>query len=504
MKGLLLSRRFILSIMFLINIAFFVVSILFINSYIYWCFSFGALFIMAFIVNAYNESPVQKSIWFLTILVMPFFGLCLYMYSKNNPGTGAERKRFLKISYRSSQLLMENREIKNSFESTESKFKKIGRYLYSSALMPINTDTEVSHFSSGAAYVNEVLAALSSAKKYIFLEFNRVEEGKIWTQLFDILKEKARLGLEVILIYDDKSCKRGFKDKYTFVKLANHKITAIPFNKRHAFSPNSKYIDNCSFVIADGLVGFTGSINITDDCVNMKEGEKSKKDSGIKLSGDAVWNMTILFLNHYQLATKAAVDLTKYKENSRSSRVKGFVQPFGSSPLIGANKIAHDVYVQMLNLADKTVYITSPYIILDDEMRKVLRMASQGGIDVRVVLSSYGGNKGLRNLSQTYYSELIKAGAKVYEYEGGVINSRMIIADESCAVVGTIPFDFRPIFANAEDGAVLYGKDLVSPVIQDFNDILMHSRLVTLRDLKRRKIGQKISGQFLRFFAPLF
>ena len=259
-------------------------------------------------------------------------------------------------------------------------------------------------------------------------------------------------------------------------------------------------------VVIDGTVGFAGSVNISDECANYKEGDngRAQKDNGLKIVGDAVWNMAILFMNHYQLATKTVVDITKYKGNIRTPKAKGFIQPFCSSPLIGANKIARDVYLQLLNLADKTVYITSPYVILDNEMRRALKVSSQSGVDVRIVLSSYGGNRKLRNLSQTYYSELIKSGAKVYEYDSGVINSRTIIADDNCAVIGTIPLDFRAISSNMEDGIVLYGKSAVAPSIQDFNDVLTHRRHVTLRDLKRRKITQKISGQFLRFFTPIF
>ena len=507
MNGTLFSRKFVLTFMFLLNIAFFVLSAIYINYFIYWGISITTLSIFSIIIQRHNEGPAQKVVWILTIILMPFFGAVLYIYSKNTPGTAGERKRFLKISYRSSQLLMENREIRNSFENSEAKFKKIGRYLYSSALMPINSDTEVSYISTGPSYINELLVAISEAKKYIFLEFNKVEDGRVWSELFQVLKDKARLGLEVILVYDDKSSKKGFKDKKTFVKLENHRINAVPFNKQRLFTPSSRYIDNCSMVIIDGTVGFTGSINVSDECVNYKEGETNvgaQKDSGLKVTGDAVWNMAILFMNHYQLATKTSVDITKYKGNIRTSKSKGFAQPFGSSPLIGANKIARDVYIQLLNLADKTIYVTSPYVILDNEMRRTLKLSSQSGVDVRIVLSSHGGNRKLKNLSQTYYSELIKAGAKIYEYDSGVMNSRMIIADDNCAVVGTIPFDFRAISSNMEDGIVLYGKSIVGPTVQDFNEVLTHSRLVTLRDLKRIKITQKVSGQFLRFFTPIF
>ncbi len=500
---LILSRKFILALTFLINVAFFALSIVFINSYMYWCISVGVLIIMAFFINAHNDNPEMKIIWILTMIVLPFFGIALYVYSKNSPGTSSERKRFLKISYRSSQLLMENREIKNSFESSESRFKKIGRYLYSSALMPVNTNTEVKYLASGNTYVNEVLASMENARKYIFLEFNNVEEGKVWNEFFEVMREKARLGVEVILLYDDKTCAKGFKDKRTFIKLANHQIKAVPFNRLNYFVPSSRYTDNRSLVVVDGNVGYLGSVNISDKSVNLKEDSVSQKDNGVKLTGDAVWNMAILFLNHYQFATKTAVELTKYKENSRSSKVKGFVQPFGSSPLIGANKIARDTYTQMINFAEKTLYITSPYIILDEEMKRTLRVASQSGVDVRIVVPS-SGNRKKRNISQTYYSELIKAGVKVYEYDDGLINSRLVIADDNCAMVGTIPFDFRPTFTNAEDGVILYGKEFVVSVLDDFNEILTRSKLITLRDLKKRRGGQKISGQISRFFAPLF
>ena len=498
---ILTSRQFVLTLMFLLNISFFALSIIFINAYVYWIISLVALIAMSFALNAHNENPEKKAIWALLIILVPFFALSLFLYSKSSRGTITERKRALKISYKSSQLLVENRDTRNAFENAEPDFKRISRYLYNTALMPINTNTEVKHFISGTAYINSVLAAMDGARKYIFLEFNRVEEGKVWNEFFRVMREKARLGLEVILMYDDKSCEKGFKDKRTFLKLVNHKIKAVPFNRVAAFIPSSKYKDNRSMVVIDGTTAFCGSVNISDNCINLKEGGDVQKDSGLKLVGDAAWSLTVAFLNHYQLAAKAPVELGKYKENIRATKNKTYVQAFISSPLAGNNSVTRDICSQFIGLANKNVYITSPYIVLDDEMRRQMKLAAQSGVDVRIILSSKG--KG-RTLSQTYYAELIKAGVKVYEYEDGVMNAKMYLADDNCAAVGTMPLDFRKIKNNAENGVILYGKENTAAVVEDFNDIFMHSKLITLRDLKKRKIPQKMLGQILRFFAPLY
>ena len=497
------SSKFLLTLMFLINVAIFVVFTLFLNTYIYTLVSIFAALILVGFLNADNETSEYKVIWIVTILLLPVFGVALYIQLKTTRGSKRQRKRFQNVSYLSYKALEQNPETIDGLNKYDAGACNYSKYLLNTEKWPVYNDTTATYLKDGETYFEDLFASIKDAKKYILLEYFIVKPGKVWKQLFDILRAKAREGVEIKLLYDDFGCADRFDDKKFFKKLSNHGIEAVPFNKLvPTINMFSQYRDHRKVVVIDGCVGYVGGINIGDEYANESNKFGHWKDTAVKLNGPAVWSLVVMFFNNWQVSTKKIIDITKYR-NDRivGTKVKDYIQPYGTGP-ITKSPIARNLLDKMISGARKTIYITTPYFIIDRNIMQDLKVAAISGVDVRIIMPGIPDKKWVFYLSRSYYAELIKAGVKIFEYSPGFVHAKMMVVDDTTTVIGSTNFDFRSMYLHFESGVLIHNSKMVSTVKQDIDNIIGSSHLVSLRDVRQRKWYEKFAGAFLKFFAP--
>lgn len=192
-------------------------------------------------------------------------------------------------------------------------------YINVSTSLPCYKNTKVTYYKIGEEFHKELLTNLKEAKKFIFVEYFIIEEGKMWNPIYKILKEKIKQGVKVYVIYDDFGCMHTLDENY-YKKLNEEGISCVPSNK---FKPILSRIhnnrDHRKITIIDGVIGFTGGINIADEYINKKIKHGHWKDTAIKLEGEAVKSLTALFLETWNTQNKTQLDPTlfmneKYKK----------------------------------------------------------------------------------------------------------------------------------------------------------------------------------------------
>ena len=149
--------------------------------------------------------------------------------------------------------------------------------------------------------------------------------------------------------------------------------------------------------------------------------------------------------------------------------------------------------------ANEYLYITTPYLVIDEKMIKALTVTAKSGVDVRIITPYIPDKKGVKLLTEYRYGCLLEAGVKIYEYKPGFIHAKNILT-ESCAVVGTINMDFRSFNLHYECGAWMCDKKIVNDIRNDFNKTINESIEITYEDWKNRPLRKKIMQQFLRIF----
>lgn len=504
------STRFLMYFMLAINVACIFVVCCFPKAAIVSVVVSIVLFlILIFSLNNPVDNPSYKVIWALLISILPLFGLVLFVNLKSQRATPNKRKLWNDIHFKSSELLEQDMQTLTDIRNLPKLELRQNLYILSHTGMPVYDNTYCTYLPTGHDYLEKMIESLKKAEKYIFMESFIVAPGKIWNEIFEILKEKAQSGIEIKLLIDDTSS-LYFPDKTTFDKLNNHGIETVVFNKMARISRMSNHRDKRKLIIIDGKVCYTGSINIADEYANITENGIFYKDSGIMIQGKAVWNYIVMFLNMWQFSTEnkytinylnykstKEIELPKVKEKDRE-----FVQPFGTTPFEN-DLICRNTFLNMINSAKYSIKLTSPDFILDDEMSLALRMAAKSGIDISIVLPSKSDKDWLFSVSRAYLPELIKCGVKIYQYTPGLIHSKLMICDSYSALIGSLRFDFRNMYLNFENGVLIHRGKIIKDMDNDFNNLLTQCHLLTLKDLKKLPFKEKFKGSLGKFFAPI-
>lgn len=225
----------------------------------------------------------------------------------------------------------------------------------------------------------------------------------------------------------------------------------------------------------------------------------------VKLTGDGVWSMTLMFLEQRDAVRNSSDDLSKYRP-TLSVPSDGYVQPYCDSPL-DDEYLGENVYLNMINGAKRYVYITTPYLIVDSEMKTALCLAAKRGVDVQIITPGIPDKKIVWDLTRSYYPELLSAGVRIYEYAPGFIHSKLCICDDEAAVTGTINFDYRSLYLHFENACLFIYNAVVLQAKDDFLRTQEKSAQILLEDMgdlkKYRSLLRSIYYAVLRLFAPL-
>ena len=165
--------------------------------------------------------------------------------------------------------------------------------------------------------------------------------------------------------------------------------------------------------------------------------------------------------------------------------------------------IAEDVYQYIINASKKYLYITTPYLIIDNEMIIALTLAAKNGVDVRVVTPYVSDGKIVDEVTKSYYKQLLESGVKIYEYIPGFIHMKTFLADDKIAVVGTVNMDYRSLYLHFECGVWLYKTNSIKDIKNDFGEIFRVSKNITLDDINTVRALKRLKRAILRIVAPL-
>lgn len=496
--------RYIFAILFTLIETLMVVGVVFLLAY-YVKYFYIALYITVIVVVitivVKNENPDYKVPWILFVIGLPIVGVMLYfMYNKRV----LPKKIIKKLnSYKHS---VPHDDQKNFEELKEEK-----PYLASQAnnLCKISDThlykgSNLKYYSLGEKMFKDMLEDLKDAKKFIFLEYFIIEEGIFWNSILDILKEKASIGVEVKVLYDDIGCMSTLPGNY-YKQLRKYNIDAIPFSKLKGQADGE--FNNRShrkILVIDGVICYTGGVNIADEYINEIEVYGHWKDTGIRFTGDAVNEYTKLFLVDYHLNVKKEqeVDFNKYyiKSNITGSN---YLVPFGDGPNpIYEKNVCKISIMNLINQAVNYVYITSPYLIVDNEMMRCIENAALRGVDVRLIVPHIPDKKMVFEQTKAYYQVLMKSNVLVYEYTLGFIHAKSYIADDEVGIIGTMNLDYRSLTHHFENGVWVYDQKFIKEMKEDFLETIEKSE--KMNGVKQKpNLLKKILGSIVRIFSPL-
>lgn len=502
------NRAVVCIIGILLQVAYLVMVFLtFGTLYTYSYFIFLGLGI-ALSLYIYNRdiNPSYKLAWIFVILSFPLFGVMFYIFFGNSHSGDRLRKRMMLYSDESKVLLPQDDELMAALHRDDPAAEKQAKYLYDYSGYPVYSGTSATYFPTGEEKFAAMLEKLEKAERFIFLEYFIIADGKMWGTVLDILERKVKEGVDVRLIYDDVGCLLTLPYKYN-EEMERRGIKCRVFNPfRPIWSAKMNNRDHRKILVIDGHTAFTGGINLADEYINAYEKYGHWKDSAVMLRGAGVWSFTEMFLTMWSFLEKdSREDHRKFMprpEDIRDIRGNGVVVPFTDSPL-DDEPVGENVYLNIINSAEKYVYITTPYLVIDNEMQTALVLATKSGVDVRIITPHIPDKWFVFAVTRAHYRKLLRYGIKIYEYTPGFIHAKNWVSDDKAAVVGTINLDFRSLYLHFECAAWMYRSECIPDIKRDYLETLKQCQEITYSDCIHINIFRRIGRAILRLFAPM-
>ncbi|MDA3879067.1 MAG: cardiolipin synthase [Prolixibacteraceae bacterium] len=454
-----------------------------------------------------NRSPLKSISWILIITLIPFAGVVLYFffgqkYQKQILYNRKILRYHRRVNAISRSQLKELAGVKiMDMDPKIVEKKDIMLLLLNSDRAFLTHNKKVKILNNGSETFAQLKLALSKARHHIHLEFYIFRFDNIGNELFEILKEKSQQGVEVRIIYDSVGSykiprKKKKEAKKQGIYLRSFQKVIFPL-----LSSKVNYRNHRKIAIIDGKTGFTGGINIADRYNEKSNSDHYWRDTFVQIEGNAVNALQAIFLNDWFYVSKENIYNEIYFHEEKEGK-NNLTQIISSGPDSNWHAISQ-FYFSAITSSKNHVYIASPYFIPNDEITFALKAAALRGIDVRILIPKYSDTFISRWSTESYITEMLKAGIKIYHYTKGFLHSKIVISDGVLCSIGSANLDYRSLETNFEVNAVFYDEKITGAITMQYLNDLKHSKKLKINEWKNRPTHKKIASSFARLFAPL-
>lgn len=461
---LLFSRFLPIILSILLQLTLFVLVTFVVSSYYQvWALVNIVITIVVLLLIINRDMDCEAKLpWAILVAVVPIVGFVAYITFSHNYASKRERRTFAKLP-----------QIKLAEHHPNAPAKYLGQLNYLKSIgAPCFADTNSKYFYCGEDFFADLLQQLEKAKKFVFLEYFIVEHGKMLDSILQVLKRKIAEGVEVRLLYDDVGSlphvKKSFCKKMK--KLGINCARFAPLRPIASAIYNNR--DHRKIAVIDGEVGYIGGINLADEYINHTHPFGYWKDTAVRLEGNAVATLCTMFLQMFDITTQQTEDFAPYMmpDEEKTAEI-GIVAPFGDGPRpLYDQQIGKTVYLNLITQAVHELYITTPYLIVDDGFVHALCSAARRGVNVNIIIPGIPDKKSVYAMTKQSCNKLTAAGVNIFKYTAGFIHAKSIVADGIAGVVGTINLDYRSFVHHYECGVYMYD----TPALREmYNDLVV-------------------------------
>lgn len=503
-SGNSILRCVFVALSLLFQVGWMLLLILKLNEHSAWISLLTSVLALVLVLKLYSKhtTSAMKTPWIMLILVFPVMGLSLYLMIVIFGDLGSDGRRLKKVQEQLRPFLAQQGDVREPLDRAGDVAANQFRYLCNHAGSPVYTDTGTQYYGNAADAFAALKADLEDAKHFIFMEYFIVSDTSSFREIQQILVRKAKQGVEVRLMYDDIGSV-GYVNLSFAKKLNEQGIRCRVFNPAvPVLNVFLNHRDHRKITVIDGRVGYTGGFNLSDEYFDRTRPYGKWKDTGLRLEGGAVRSLTASFLEIWNIHSREQEDYARYFVQMPTEISDGLVQPFGDNPL-AEERVAENVYLNLIDSAQKSLYVITPYLIITDEMNRALGLAAKRGVDVRIVTPGIPDKRTVYAMSRSYYGGLVSQGVRIFEFTPGFCHAKQCLCDGKMASIGTSNLDYRSLYLHFENNVLLHDCRAVRQMAADFEELFPQCREVTAYYQKGGGRILRIWQCILRLFAPM-
>ncbi len=455
-----------------------------------------AAFLLVLYIIIKRDEGTYKILWLLVILTLPVPGALLYLLFGNKRTARPLQKRLARVREEGSLPPLPRGETQ---PDCDRRLKQTLRWLEQETGYPLVPVEQVRYYPLGDDMYPDLLADLRTATSYIYLEYFIIEPGEMWDSIAALLAEKAREGVDVRVLYDDLGSISSFNLRNAR-ELHKKGVQCIPFNPLLAIKGTANYRDHRKMLIIDGMVAYSGGVNLADRYINREQPYGHWKDTAFRLTGAPAASFAHMFLTFWNAFALPKGELSPQSAaRPAQDPADGCVLSYYDSPL-SREATTNRLYIDLLAQSTDYAWFFTPYLMPGDDLTGAMLSAAQRGVDVRIIMPGVPDKKLIFRMSHSFYQTLLTGGVKIYEYKPGFVHAKGFVSDDRIAAVGTVNLDYRSLFLHFENNSLFCGGSMVRAVKEDFLATQAHCRSVQpCAQYARRWIVDGV----LRIFAPL-
>ena len=386
-----------------------------------------------------KREPVATISWLVSLAALPYIGFFVYYLF------GPQRIRRHRLRRARARVGMPG-EMPAGEDAVE-----LARLGQATTGLPPTTARSVRLLVDGAATYDALLEAVREARDHVHLEYYIYTPDHSGAELRDALVERARAGVTVRLLLDAVGCSKTPRSFFAELLDAGGELAWFhPMRFGRVWErPWLNLRTHRKIVVIDGLVGFAGGINITDE-ENDRLREDAYRDLHLRLEGDVVRALQLVFVEDWAYATGSREFIGEVARAMPAPALGTIAAQVLTSGPDSDWEAIHRLHVGAIHAARRRVWLVTPYFVPGEAAMMALTSAAFGGLDVRLLVPRHSDSKLVTYAARSYFDTLLAAGVKVYEYGPRMLHTKALLVDDDLALVGSANFDHRSFRLNFE------------------------------------------------------
>jgi cardiolipin synthase len=449
------------------------------------------LVVLAVWIVLQQREPVATLSWLLALAALPYIGFLIY-YAFGPQRIRRHGRRRLR-----SQLALAG--FQRGVATPDGI--ALGRLGAATTGYPMCTSTRVDLLVDGAATYDAIVDAIAAAQRHVHVAYYIFAGDRSGLRIRAALIERARAGVHVRVLLDgvgSVGLKRAFLAPLIEAGVELAWFHPVRWWLTPFLRPKLNLRSHRKILICDGLVGFTGGINVTDD-ENDRLNPNAYHDLHVRFEGESVRWLQTAWLEDWHYATEQAIAETEAFAPLAEGAIHTQILPSGPD---NAWEPIHRVHVETIHRAERRVWLATPYFAPSQAALFALGGAAMRGLDVRLLLPARSDSRLVDASARSYFERLQKTGVRIHLYGPRMLHSKALLVDDGFAVIGSANFDSRSFRLNFELSAFFCNAGVAA----DLERILAADLAIAHEVPKpppKPSFPQRLGEAIARLFTPI-
>lgn len=373
--------------------------------------------------------------------------------------------------------------------------------------IPATQHNQLQLFTRYETTIKSLIKDIELATERIEMVFYIWSPGGLADIVADTVIAAARRGIECRIMLDSAGSKAFFRSHYP-KKMRDAGIEVVEALKVSIFRALLRRMDlrqHRKLILIDNHIAYTGSMNMVDPrFFKQSSGVGQWIDLMVRIDGPVSSVLDIIYASDWEMETGHHLPLQLPDKQ---------LLPFENKPGHTAHVIPsgpgfpeemiHQALLTAVYSSRERLTMTTPYFVPSDDLLHAICTAALRGVDVSIILPAKNDSFLVRWASRAFYTELLLAGVKIYQFNGGLLHTKSVYVDGQLSLVGTVNLDMRSLWLNFELTTVIDDEDFCNDLDYVQSDYIASSTLLTLDEWRKRPMWYRVIERLFYFFSPL-